>query len=40
MDELPSALAWVEADVHLYHFSEPSKSIFVHGSLSVKRTAF
>lgn len=36
-DEPLFALAGVGADVPLYHSSEPSKSTFVRGSLSVKR---
>lgn len=37
MDELLYALGGEVAHVHWPHFSEPSKSIFVHGSLSAKR---
>jgi hypothetical protein len=37
-DELPFALVAVGGDARLYHSSEPSKSIFAHGSLSVEGT--
>ena len=30
----------MEANTRLYHSSEPSRSTFVHGSESVKRTFF
>lgn len=36
MDELPSSSAVEEVHVHLSHFSEPSKSISVHGYVSAK----
>ena len=36
MDGLLSSLAEEEAHVHLYHFSEPSKSTFAHGYVSAK----
>jgi hypothetical protein len=37
-DELLFASVVVGEDARLYHSSEPSKSAFVHGSLSVKGT--
>lgn len=36
MDEQLSFLAEAEVNVHLSHFSEPSESISVHGSVSAK----